>query len=61
MKEIKWNFLILALLAVTSISFIGVSIGEKSLIGVIISIIALCIIMGYGFSLKKKMREKGDL
>ncbi|WP_419883715.1 DUF5325 family protein [Peribacillus sp. B-H-3] len=59
--NIKWNFLLLALLAVASISWIGISIAEQSIAGVIISIFALFIIMGYGFTLKKKMRKKGKL
>ncbi|MFD0049168.1 YlaF family protein [Actinomycetes bacterium NPDC127524] len=59
--NIKWNFLLLALLAVASISWIGISIAEQSIAGVIISILALFIIMGYGFSLKRKMRQKGKL
>jgi len=56
-KDIKWNFLIMALLATASISFIGIAIAEKSIFGAVISLIVLCGIMGYGFSQKKKLRN----
>ena len=61
MKEFKWIFLIYSILAASSIMAIGVFIGEKSIIGIILSIIVLFIIMGFGFSTKKKMRERGEL
>ncbi|MFC3884256.1 YlaF family protein [Bacillus songklensis] len=61
MKEIKWIFLVYSILAATSIMSIGVFIGEQSLIGIIVSIIVLFIIMGLGFSTKKKRRERGEL
>jgi hypothetical protein len=59
--KIKWNFLVLAILATISIGSIGISIAEKSWIGIVAAIILLCAIMGYGFSMKKKMREAGKL
>ena len=59
--KIKWNFLVLAILATIAIGSIGVSIAEKSWIGIVVAIILLCAIMGYGFSTKKKMREAGKL
>ena len=59
--NIKWNFLILAILAAMSIGSIGVFIAEKSIIGIIAAIVILCAIMGFGFSQKKKMREAGKL
>lgn len=40
---------------------IGIAIGERSVMGVIASIIALVIVMGFGFKKKKKMREAGEL
>jgi hypothetical protein len=58
MKNIQWNFLILALLATASLAWTGIAIGERSIIGIVLSILALFIIMGYGFATKKKMREK---
>ncbi|MDQ0217221.1 hypothetical protein ELQ35_08190 [Peribacillus cavernae] len=58
MKNIQWNFLILALLATASLAWTGIAIGERSLIGIFLSILALFVIMGFGFATKKKMREK---
>ena len=59
--KIKWNFLVLSLLATISIGSIGVSIAEKSWIGIVVAIVLLCAIMGFGFSMKKKLREAGKL
>ncbi|WP_307342040.1 YlaF family protein [Metabacillus malikii] len=61
MKAGKWIFLVLASLAALSMVGIGIAIGLKSLLGVIMSIIALNVIMASGFILKKKMRENGIL
>ncbi len=61
MKEFKWIFLVYSILAATCLMAVGVFIGEKSIIGIIVSIIGLFIIMGLGFSTKKKMRERGEL
>lgn len=59
--NIKWNFLILSLLATISIGSIGIFIAEKSWIGIVVAIVLLIIIMGIGFSMKKKLREAGKL
>lgn len=59
--KIKWDFLTLALLATISIGSIGVSIAEKSWIGIVVAIVLLTAIMGFGFSRKKKLREAGKL
>ena len=61
MKQVKWIFLIYAILSAASIIGIGVAIAEESIIGAVGSIIALILIMGLGFSQKKKMRESGQL
>ncbi|RFU60019.1 YlaF family protein [Bacillus sp. V59.32b] len=61
MKNMQWNFLILALLATSSLAWTGIAIAERSIIGVVLSIIAVFVIMGFGFATKKKMREKGKL
>jgi hypothetical protein len=61
MKKIKWNFLFLALAAVMSMMLCGVAIGLQSVLGIIGSLVLLCIVMGYGFTLKRKMRERGQL
>jgi hypothetical protein len=61
MKKIKWVFVVYAILAAMSIMGIGVAIGEKSIIGVIGSILALIVIMGFGFKTKAKFRASGEL
>ncbi|MDW7613179.1 YlaF family protein [Peribacillus simplex] len=59
--NIKWNFLILAVLAACSIGSIGIFIAEKSLLGILAAIVILCGVMGFGFTQKKKLREAGKL
>ncbi|MEH7334884.1 YlaF family protein [Neobacillus drentensis] len=61
MKNIKWPLLIYAILAAASIMGIGVAISEKSVLGIIGCILAVIVIMGLGFSAKKRMRENGKL
>ncbi|MCY8950352.1 YlaF family protein [Bacillus atrophaeus] len=61
MKKIKWVLLLFAFAAVFSIMLIGVSIAEKSSLGIIGSILLVCAVMGSGFTLKRKMREQGLL
>ncbi|TDQ42271.1 DUF5325 family protein [Aureibacillus halotolerans] len=61
MKEIKWKYLLLAVLCAFFISLIGVAIGLKSwLLGIIAT---LCIVacMGVGFSQKAKDRIAGKI
>lgn len=59
--KIRWNFLLLSILATITIGSIGVFVAIKSWIGIICAIVLLSAIMGYGFSLKKKLRESGKL
>ncbi|WP_342430459.1 YlaF family protein [Neobacillus sp. FSL H8-0543] len=61
MNQIKWVFIIYAVLAAISIMGIGIAIGEKSLLGVIGCIIAVLIVMGMGFKTKANMRANGEL
>lgn len=61
MKQIKWRFLLLAIAAGGSMLGIGISMGQKSLTGAIISIMLLLVIFGFGFSMKKKMINNGEL
>lgn len=61
MKQIKWIFVVYAILAAVSIMGIGVAISEESILGVIGSIIALFLIMGFGFKTKAKLRANGQL
>ncbi|RDI47606.1 YlaF family protein [Falsibacillus pallidus] len=61
MKDIKWIFVLYAILAATSIMGIGVAIGERSILGILGCIVLLILIMGMGFKKKKQMREEGKL
>jgi Family of unknown function (DUF5325) len=61
MKQIKWIFVVFAVLAAASIMGIGVAIGEESILGIIGSILVLVVVMGFGFKTKAKYRENGDL
>jgi len=53
--------LIFAILAAVSIMGIGVAIAEKTMLGLFGCLAALIVIMGLGFRMKKKLREKGVL
>ncbi|WP_066066366.1 DUF5325 family protein [Neobacillus soli] len=61
MNKVKWPLLVYAILAAASIIGIGIAISERSLIGAIGCIIAIVVIMGMGFTTKRKMRENGQL
>lgn len=61
MKDIKWIFVLYSIAAVLSMCGIGVAVGRSSILGAIVSMIALTLVMGYGFKTKKKMREQGTL
>ncbi|WP_026584267.1 YlaF family protein [Bacillus sp. J33] len=61
MKNIKWPLLAFAVGAALCMMGIGVAVAERSIIGIVFSIILLILVMGYGFKTKKKMREDGLL
>ena len=61
MKSGKWVFFLLALIAAGSMICIGIAVGERSILGILLSIIALIAAMGFGFAAKKKMRDKNLL
>jgi arginine exporter protein ArgO len=61
MKQVKWTLLVYAVLAAACIMGIGIAIAEKSLIGAIGCIIGIIVVMGLGFTTKKRMRENGEL
>ncbi|MBM7703369.1 YlaF family protein [Metabacillus iocasae] len=61
MKNIKWVFVLYAILATASIMAIGIFVGEGSFFGIIGALLALVVVMGFGFVTKKKMRERGEL
>lgn len=61
MGQIKWAFLFLAIIAAVCMVCIGISIGQESLLGFLISLAVLIIVMWIGFRKKKKMNESGNL
>ncbi|MBS4177264.1 YlaF family protein [Lederbergia citrea] len=61
MNNIKWNLLFLAILATFSIVGIGIFLGARSSVGMIVCLIILVAVMGYGFKVKKKMLDAGKL
>lgn len=61
MKNINFLFLSLAILTVIFIMLIGITVAERSVVGIILSIIATILVMGFSFKMKKKMRESGKL
>ncbi|QGQ47000.1 YlaF family protein [Metabacillus sediminilitoris] len=61
MKVGKWIFLLLASLAAACMIGIGIAVGERSILGIVLAIIGLNAVMASGFILKKRMREKGLL
>ncbi|KXG10406.1 DUF5325 family protein [Anoxybacillus rupiensis] len=61
MKSFQPIFLLFAILAASSIMAIGIFIAEQSVIGIIISFLIFIIIMGTGFAVKKRKRQKGTL
>lgn len=61
MKNIKWPMLFFAIAAAACMMGIGVSIAERSPIGIGSCIAALFVVMGLGFKTKRKMRENGQL
>lgn len=56
--NIKIVFILLALLAVSSMAGIGITIAEGSILGLLLCIITLTVIMGLGFTLKRRWKEK---
>jgi len=60
-KNIKWVFVLYSILALLCMMLIGVSVGLRSIPGILISIVLLIFVMGFGFKTKKKLREQGLL
>ncbi|MFZ3588098.1 DUF5325 family protein [Bacillus sp. DJP31] len=58
MKQPNIVFLILAFLTAFLIILIGIAVGERSILGIIGSIVGIVAMMGIGFTYKKKLREK---
>ncbi len=55
MKQIKWVFLLLAIMTAACMLGIGIAIAEKSMIGILLGILATVASFGLGFSLKRKL------
>ena len=61
MKNIKWVFVLFSFGAIASMCAIGIAVALRSIPGALAAIVALILVMGYGFKTKKKMREQGLL
>ncbi|WP_075981067.1 YlaF family protein [Bacillus massilinigeriensis] len=61
MKKVKWLFLLFAIAAAACMMGTGIAIGQRNAPGIFITLFCLILVMGFGFSLKKKMRESGKL
>ncbi|WP_042356386.1 YlaF family protein [Bacillus rubiinfantis] len=61
MKQPKWTLLLYSILAAAGMMGIGVAIAERSLLGIVSCIAAVIVVMGMGFTTKKKLREKGEI
>lgn len=55
----KAIFLLIATIGVFCFVLTGISIGERSLLGALGSLLASVLIIGFGFVLKRKWREDG--
>jgi hypothetical protein len=55
MKQIKWVFLLFAIMTAACMIGIGIAIAEKSIIGILLCIIGTVASFGLGFSLKRKL------
>ncbi len=61
MKDIKWIFIVYAVLAAVSLGLVGIAIGERNTLGMVLGFILFGVVMGLGFKTKRKMRENGQL
>jgi drug/metabolite transporter (DMT)-like permease len=60
MDRKKIIFLLVAITGVFFFALTGVSVAERSFIGAILSLVASILVIGYGFTLKKKWRESEE-
>ncbi|GIN61374.1 hypothetical protein J27TS8_13670 [Robertmurraya siralis] len=58
MSNIKWPFLFLAIAAVACMGGVGIAISYRSIIGAVFSLIAFIVVMGFGFTLKRKYKNE---
>lgn len=59
--NIKWIFVLYSFAAIGAMVLIGVAVALRSVTGILLSILLLLVIMGFGFKRKKEMREAGVL
>lgn len=53
-------FLLIAVTGVFFFGLVGVSVAERSIVGVILSLLASIMVIGLGFTLKKKWRGQNE-
>ncbi|WP_313891419.1 YlaF family protein [Psychrobacillus sp.] len=61
MNNVKWIFVLYSLGAILSMALIGIAVALRSIPFIILSIILLIVVMGFGFKAKAKMRKLGLL
>ncbi|GIN74434.1 hypothetical protein J14TS2_49090 [Bacillus sp. J14TS2] len=61
LSRIRWDFLLLAMIAAFSIMGMGICLAENSWLGIALCFIVLCIAMMYGFKKKKKLQKEGNI
>jgi len=61
MNLAKFVMLLFSIAAILSMISIGYAIAIRSVISIIASVVALIAVMGIGFTMKRKFREKGLL
>ncbi|WP_088067793.1 DUF5325 family protein [Gottfriedia luciferensis] len=61
MSSIKFRLFCVALLSVIFLILVGITLAEQSIIGACISLIASILLVGYGFSLRAKLKREGKL
>lgn len=61
MNKAKIVMFIFAVAAILSMVSIGYAIAAQTIFGIILGIVALCVVMMMGFKLKRKFREQGLL
>ncbi|MFP3919729.1 DUF5325 family protein [Lysinibacillus telephonicus] len=61
MNKAKIVMFIFAIAAILSMISIGYAIAAQTILGIILGIIALCVVMMMGFKMKRKFREQGLL
>jgi hypothetical protein len=55
LKQIKWLFLVLAVIAASCMIGVGIAVAQRSMIGIISFIVATVACFGIGFTLKSKL------